>query len=100
MNENLILSCSKFKYLILSYSKFKYLLWSSGFCKTCATFRPASTGRNVANLYINLRRSRDCFACPSRPTASRLRLFVCVIALLHLLILGKCYAVHINASSL
>ena len=26
--------------------------------------------------------------------------FVCVIALLHLLILGKCYAVHINASSL
>ena len=26
--------------------------------------------------------------------------FVCVIALLHLLILGECYAVHINASSL
>ena len=25
---------------------------------------------------------------------------VCVIALLHLLILGKCFAVHINASSL
>ena len=26
--------------------------------------------------------------------------FVCVIALLHLLILGKYYAIHINASSL
>ena len=48
------------------------------------------------HLYINLRRSRDClsvrrFVCP---------VWVCVIALLHLLILGKCYAVHINASSL
>ena len=45
--------------------------------------------------YINLRRSRDCL-CMS-VAAGRPAAFLCVIALLHLLILGKCYAVHINA---
>ena len=44
-------------------------------------------------IYINLRRSRYC-----------LWVDVCgwmfVAFILHLLILGKCYAVHINASSL
>ena len=56
---------------------------------------------NPPDLYIkiNLRRSRDCL-CGSVAADGRLRLFVCVIALLHLLILGKCYALHINASSL
>ena len=58
----------------------------------------------VLSRIINLRRSRDCLcesvAAGGRRPAGRLRLFVCVIALLHLLILGKCYAVHINASSL
>ena len=52
-----------------------------------------------SHLYINLRRSRDCL-CVSVADGGRLRLFVCVIALLHLLILRKCYAVHINALSL
>ena len=44
-------------------------------------------------LSINVRRSRDCLWVSARPR-------VCVIALLYLLILGKCYAVHIDASSL
>ena len=50
-------------------------------------------------LYINLRRSRDCL-CVSVAPALFCPAFVCVIALLHLVILGTCYAVHINASSL
>ena len=56
------------------------------------------------NLYINLRRSRDCLcvsvAAGRCASVLVVFVFVCVIALLHLLILGKCYAVHINASSL
>ncbi len=43
---------------------------------------------------LRVRRGRPLwvrFVCPA---------FVCVITMLHLLILGKCYAVHINASSL
>ena len=85
------------------------------------------------NLYIKLRRSRDCI-CVSVATVSVATVSVatvsvatvsvatvsvatvsvatvwrrcgfsdasvCVTVLLHLLILGKCYAVHINASSL
>ena len=46
-----------------------------------------------ANLYINLRRSRDCpwvsVAAGGRRPAGLLRLFVCVIALHHLLIFGE-----------
>ena len=55
------------------------------------------------NLYIHLRRPHDCL-CVSVATVWRRCGFsdasLCVTALLHLLILGKCYAVHINASSL
>ena len=58
-----------------------------------------------ANLYINLRRVRDCLwvsVAAGRPVwvCGVDSLEVCVNAPLHLLILGKCHAVHINASSL
>ena len=48
-------------------------------------------------IYTNLRRSRDCGVgvCVCGVDSE-----VCVNATLHLLILGKCYAVHVNTSSL
>ena len=45
-------------------------------------------------LYINLRRSRD-FVCLYVKCVT-----LCVSYALHLLLLGSCYAVHINALSM
>ena len=55
--------------------------------------------------YINLRRSHELplgvrRGQPAGRCGKGVDVGVCVIALLHLLILGKCYAVHIKASSL
>ena len=71
---------------------------------TLESDNPAVFQKFVNGFHV-IRRSEGlviAFACPSRP-AGRCGFvcpFVCVIALLHLLIFGKCYAVHINASSL
>ena len=52
-------------------------------------------------IYINSRKTRDClYMSVAAGQPVWLCGCVCVIALLHLLILGKCYAVRINASSL
>ena len=66
-----------------------------------AMVKKIKTKDNRTNLYIHLRRSRDClllwlFGCVRACVCVGLR----VSYALHLLILDSCYALHINALSI